>query len=183
MTSNHYCRGWIIGGVFVIGLLWHSMIFAFSYTVELTQAELQEKLNAKMPLKKKKFLTTIVVDKAAVTLTEGSDRIGLACDLKAEVAGYTATGTTKLEGGIKYVADKGEFYFVDPEVVELTVDQVSARYQEAVRKAMDYTAKKSLAKVPVYRFKDDSLKQKLAKATLKSIKVKDNKLLLELSVF
>ncbi|MBA6364123.1 DUF1439 domain-containing protein, partial [Colwellia sp. BRX8-8] len=42
---------------------------------------------------------------------------------------------------------------------------------------------KVMAVYPVYKFKDDNVKHKLAKAVLKSLEVKDEKLIITLGVF
>ena len=157
---------------------------ALAYTVELSEDELQEKIEAKMPLEKTKYLINVVLTEPDVELVEGSDRIGFKCKIMAKLpGGIEATGDAYIDGNISYNSDKGEFHLVDPELKDLNINGVSEKYKEKIRKIVEKVVKKSLAQFPVYRFKDNRLKHKLAKALLDSVVVKNQRLILELSLF
>lgn len=154
-----------------------------TYTLEITEQELQEKIQHKMPIQKKKFFVTVTLSDPKVALLLGKDRIDVESNIDALLpGGVTAKGRGNIEGRVEYLPQSGEFYFVDPQVISLAVDNVAAKHQETIRKVADFAAKSALKRLPVYRFKDNNLKQKLAKAVLKSVHVENGRLLLELGL-
>lgn len=157
--------------------------YAFTYTLEITEQELQEKIQQKMPIHKKKYFVTVTLSDPKVALLQGRDRIDIESNIDALIpGGIAAKGRGNVEGSIEYMQDTGEFFFIDPQVKSLTVDKVTAKHQETIRKVADFAAKSALRRFPVYRFKDENLKHKLAKAVLKSVHVENGKLLLELGI-
>ena len=65
----------------------------------------------------------------------------------------------------------------------MEVKNLPEKYLPKAREAAQLAIEKSLATRPIYRLKDNDLKQKLAKAVLQSVNVKNEKLLVTLSVF
>jgi len=63
-------------------LLTSQLAWAFSYTVEISEKELQEKISAMMPLEKKKFFMSVVLSNPDVDLMENDNKIGITIDIK-----------------------------------------------------------------------------------------------------
>ena len=154
-------------------------VWASDYSIELTQEQLQKAVAARMPAKMEKMFSSLTLSNPQVVLNENSDRIGLEVDLDFNLAG-TVSGKGKglIDGNIIYVREEGEFHFVNPVVKTLQVDGVAPQFQESIRQLADATAKQELAKKPVYTLDGKDLKQKLAKAVLRSALVKNGKLVL-----
>ena len=160
-----------------------SSVYAFTYNLEITEQELQEKIQQKMPIQKTKYFVTVTLSEPKVVLMNGSDRIDIESNIKALIPGdITAKGRGNIEGTIEYVQQSGEFYFTNPEVRSLNIENVAVKYQASIRKVADIAAKSALKRFPIYRFKDDNLKQELAKAVLKAVHVENGKLILELGI-
>ncbi|MDH3327574.1 MAG: DUF1439 domain-containing protein [Gammaproteobacteria bacterium] len=160
-----------------------ALALSFSYTLELSEKEVQTKIEAKMPFEKKKFFVSVVVSNPKIKLTNGDNKIGINADILVKLpGGIESTGKIFIEGGINYKPKTGEFFFVDPEVKKIEFDKLPEKYNPNVVKVVDVSVKKVLAKTPVYKFKDDDLKHKLAKSTLKSVNIKNGILALELGI-
>ncbi|MBT5231969.1 MAG: DUF1439 domain-containing protein [Methylococcales bacterium] len=156
---------------------------AIAFTVELTEAELQEKIDAKMPLQKSRFYISVIISDPDVVLMPGSDRLGIQCKIVAALPGnLKGNGTLYVDGGIEYVQEEGAFYFVDPKINTLVIEGISKKVEKKVKKLVGKVVKHSMNHFPVYTFKNN-LKHKFAKALLDSVTVKDEKLILEMSVF
>lgn len=162
-------------------MLVSNLALAFSYTLEIPEQEIQEKLAAKMPLEAKKLLAKVILSNPAVDLIKDSDRIGVAADFEARLPGIKGKGRVNLIGDLSYSPNQGEFYLHKPEIAGLTVDKVPDRYDEDIRQVLQALAAKALEKHPVYKLKEDDVKQKLAKAMLQSVSVKNEKLVVVLS--
>lgn len=168
----------------ILVLLQTSAVYAFSYTLELTEGELQEKADSLMPLEKRKFFITTILTNPIIDLTNGSNEIALSTDVQVKAPGNIAgKGNVNFIGSIRYENKSGSFFFDNLKIVSLDIRQVSAETLPKIRKMLEFVAKKFLSVKPIFTFKDDSLKHKLAKATLKSVTVEHEKLLVELSVF
>ncbi len=158
--------------------------FSYSYTLEFTEPQLQEKISAMMPVTKKTMLATIVVDDAILNLVEGSDQLALSATIQADaLGGLTASGSLKIMGTLKYNAKQGAFYFNNPKLVELNIKEMPPKFHEQIKKLAQGALAKSLSRYPVYKLKDDNMKQQLAKTMLKSMEVKDQNLVVTLGLF
>ena len=160
---------------------------AFSYTVELSEKRLQKKVSAMMPMEASKYYLTVTLSEPEIELIEGRNEIGVFTHIEVVVpkikrAEIKGSGRTKITGSLSYESERCEFFFKNPVIEMLEIDKVSERYIPVVKSIVQFIAQKILAKLPVYRLKDENLKHKLAKSMLQSITVKDKKLLLKLSL-
>lgn len=149
---------------------------ALSYTVQLSEADLQKKVESRMPIIKKKLIAQLTIAQPQVILQEGSDRVEVMAHVTISmISGFKGTGTAHVEGRISYDPDKGEFYFLDSEVKSIKIDKLPDAFRKKAPKMIGSAMKIALDHLPVYRFNDD-LKHRLAKAVLKSVSVKNRKL-------
>ena len=168
----------------VIFMIVSQTAMAFSYTLELSEAEIQDKVSAMMPIQKKKFFVTIIMSNARVALISASNEIGLVSDIEVSApGGVKGAGSAEITASLRYEPDKGEFFLDNLNIVDLQIDKVPEKLVPKAKSILQIIATKVLATKPVYQFKDDNLKHKLAKATLKSIVVENQMLLVELGVF
>lgn len=157
---------------------------AFSYTIELSESEIQERVEAMMPLEKKKLFVTTILTNPIIDLMESNNALGLSTDVAIKVPGnIVGRGHVSFTGTLRYDNDSGAFYFDNLKVVSLDVKKLPPKTLPKIKKILESVAKKYLAKKPVFRFKDNNLKHKLAKSTLKSIAVDNENLVIELGLF
>jgi hypothetical protein len=160
------------------------VVFALDYTQEITELEIQEKVSAFMPIEKKKYFVTVKISNPKIDLIKKTDEIGILANIEAFApGGITGSGEIMVKGSLDYDPKKGEFYFKSPKIVSLTIDKVPHKIIPKIQGIAQIALSKAMAVYPVYKFKDDNLKHKLAKAVLKSLKVKNEKLILTLGVF
>ncbi len=157
---------------------------AFSYTLELPEAELQSKAEAMMPLEKRKYFITTILTNPKVDLISSTNEIGLTTDVQVKAPGnISGNGIVYFTGTLRYENDTGSFYFDNLNVNTLDVENIPSESLLKIKKLVESLARKYLARKPVYKFKDDNLKHNLAKAALKSIVVENEILFVELGLF
>lgn len=153
-------------------------------TLEFTQAELQEKVSAMMPVEKKKGLLTIILSEPVVKLHQDSNKIGIKTNMQANILGMLkGTGVTEITGSLSYNKDKGTFHLLDPVITTMHINKVPDKYQPKIKNLAQQALAKTMAKRPIYQLRDDTMKHKLAKATLKSVTVDKGKLLVKFGLF
>lgn len=162
----------------------NSMAHAFSYTQEISEDELQQIIEKKMPIKKKKYFITVIISHPKLNLSTTENNLGIKAMIMVAAPGkLKVSGTINLSGSISYNENKGTFHLLDPIVKDIHVDNIPEKIQPQVKKVAQLAVSSALANLPVYKFKDDDLKHSLAKSVLESITVKEGKLLVKLSVF
>ncbi len=164
--------------------LWLLSTVSHGYTLEFTQPQLQEKISAMMPVTKKTMFATVIVDNAVLDLVPGVNQIALTANIKANgLAGLSASGMLKVQGTLKYNAKEGAFYLNNPKIIELNINEIPPQFHEQVKKLAQAALAKSLTRHPVYKLKDNNMKQQLAKTMLQSMEVKDQTLVVTLGLF
>ena len=145
-------------------------------TITVTAAELQRELGRKLPLTRSGRLATVTVQSAEVVLTEGSDRVGVRATSSVQLPlGRPLAGTVQLDGQLRYVPELGELWFDDARVVDLGVAAIPASLKPTVEELVGSIARGVLARTPVHRLKQESVKQSLAKLVLREVVVRDGK--------
>ena len=160
------------------------MVSALDYTQEITEQEIQEKVSAFMPVVKKKYFVTVKISDPKIDLIKETDEVGILANIDASApGGIKGSGEVMIQGSLDYDPKKGEFYFKNPKIVSLKIDQVPADFIPDIQALAQTALSKALATYPVYKFKDDDLKHRLAKSVLKSLKVQNEKLVITLGAF
>ncbi len=170
--------------LFIIILVISPSVSAFSYTKQFTEAEIQKAINTIMPLEKQKMFLTIVISDPKIELIEKTNQIGVFSRIKLKAPGGIAgTGSTKIKGSISYNAKKGAFYLKNPQIVDLKIDNISESIMPKIKNIAQSFLSSELKRRPIYRFRSDNIKQKLAKAVLQSVTVKNKTIEVVLSAF
>jgi hypothetical protein len=162
----------------------NQVVFAVDYTHEITQKEIQEKVSALMPIERKKYFVTVRVSNPIIDLIKETGEIGIFANVEAIApGGIKGSGEVMIKGILDYHPKEGAFYFINPTITSLAIDKVPSKFMPRIKKIAQTALTKAMAVYPVYKFKDDDLKQTLAKAVLKSLKVSNEKLVLTLGLF
>jgi len=149
-----------------------------SFTFSLKAQDLEKKMTQAFPIKIKKLIFVFKITDPVVILPKGSvDRIGIGMSLKVSIPGLlSAKGKALVEGEVDYDPDQGEFFFFDPEIKELNIRGLPGRYGEEVRGLFDSIIRSTLGEMSIFKFDQNDTKQKIAKRLLKSIKIEDERL-------
>jgi hypothetical protein len=158
-------------------------LFGFSYDIELSQKQLQEKIEKKFPYEKKKFLSTVVFSNPEIILKDGSEKVYIHIEIKVNITNkisFYAYG--EINGKIFYDNNSKEFYLQEFEIDELVMDQVPLKFHNMIQTSIETVSKIVLNKYPVYKIKADDLKKTVAVLLLKNINVKNEKMIITLGI-
>lgn len=154
-----------------------------AYTMSLSEQDIQEQIDAIMPLEKKQLFLTVVMSDAKVSLSESANRLEIASDIAlSSGAGVGGSGHATIAGAIRYDAENGAFYIDDPEIVSLESESIPRNFLSETKKYVQLIAEQVLPRYPVYQLDNENLQEQLAKAVLKSVRVEDHKLIVELDM-
>lgn len=167
------------------GLLWLVLLAAsghscssgaFRKELVFERADLQQKIESRFPLTKKKALISATLSAPTVLLVEGGDRLGLGLAVKVSVPGKNYYGKVEVDGEIHYDPAAGSFSVMNARVRKLQSAALPERYQNIVKGIVDKVAQRYLSEVPVYQLKQEDFEQSLARFALKSVQVREGKL-------
>lgn len=175
----------MVRSILILFLLLSSQLAsAFSYTLEIAEGELQEKVSKMMPLKLKKYFITIILTEPKINLLKDNNKIGIFTHIEVKApGGIKGTGKVSIVGSLSYDSKNNGFFLKNPIIEKLEINKIPDKYMPKIRSISQKGISKLLTKRPVYRLKDDNLKHKLAKSVLKSVSVNNEKLFVVLSVF
>ena len=151
---------------------WGVVTFAPEGFIDIDQAQLQARLDARFPQKNCTLMVAcLTLSAPVVTLTDGSPRIGLSADVLVTLGHREMPGKVAFSGVLRYVRYQGDFYLDDVQVdnFELTgfppdlVQVVKVRGPAAMRRALENH--------PIYTLKGDSTKTALAKLAVRDVEV------------
>jgi hypothetical protein len=188
--------------VSVIGAGW---AFFGTHEITMTQAELQQKIDTKMP-----YTTQNGVTVSNVKLDLSGDKIGLSVDASATKLGTEFLIGAQTSGNLRYDNASGAFYF-SPDTLKMTrmeangtkvsekvgafidkwVDskkildnkaELTTAAEEIVHTMVQKSAETVLTRVPVYTLPND-LKGTVVRAFLKDVEVKNGTIIAHLSLW
>ncbi len=151
--------------------------------VVFTAGELQKKIEKQFPIARKGALAKIELRHPSVFLDKDTQRIGLRVDMKiAPPIGKKYSGQMEFDAGVEYRPEQGEFFLVDSRVRHLQLDEVPQIYQDMARSLTNETLKRYLEELPIYKLDESDFKESLAKLVLKSVAIKDGRLVLQMGL-
>jgi len=157
---------------------------AITYTLKITEDELQDKVSAMMPLEKTRFFVNVILSNPEVDLLDGSNKISVLSNIKVLApAGLKGSGKAKITGSLTYDPELTAFFFKNPTIENISIDNFPEKHIPKVKSIAQSVASKILTTQPVYKLKDNNLKHKLAKSILQSVTVINEELLVKLSAF
>lgn len=168
---------------FICLLLLPSFATALSYTLKITQQELQEKLAKQLPIEKKAaYISAKIVD-ARVDLIEGGDEIAVFTKIDLLLLGsIKGAAQAYVKGRITYNQEKGAFYLIKPNIVSLEIEEIPADLVSEIKKIMQISLEKAVQIYPIYKFNEKNIQEKMAKSLLESIQVKEQTLLIKMTL-
>lgn len=161
------------------------LLYGKTFTIVLSQKQIQEALDSKFPISKTvPLLFTITCSNPKVDLEEGSDRLHLGADAEAllTVNGRKLKGSACISGSLEYARESGEFLFKDARVEALNIGGLPDLYALKVQEAASAAAKHYLDRKPVYKLDPADLKQSLAKLLLKGVNVRNKTLVVSMGI-
>jgi hypothetical protein len=156
---------------------------ALSFNMELDQATLQDGLSRAFPVQRNEAFITVQLSQPQVILKEGSDRIGLRTRATVYLPGGSKlSGTTAVDGKLRYAAKNNALYLDQARVRELRIDGLPEMAQQQVLGIANTLVRTLLDTQPLYVVPNDQSSSLLNKQISK-LEVKNGKLLIEVSAF
>jgi hypothetical protein len=176
---------WSVAGLFMAVAV-DSKAGLLDHEVVISQAQIQQRVDAMSPMKIERLHFMITLPNPKVGLLKDGPQIEVATDVRVEPPAVLAAaaklpaswpGQMRARGKIRYEASTGSFYIDEPKVVELDMERVPEKYKPKALELAQLAASKYLGSRPVFVLKDDVLKQRLAKAVLKSVTLRGDTLI------
>ncbi|ABM02832.1 hypothetical protein Ping_0993 [Psychromonas ingrahamii 37] len=160
-----------------------SFATALPYTLKITEQELQEKLTKELPIKKEAAYISAKIYDSRVDLIEGSDQIGVFTRIDITVLGnIKGSGWAYAKGVITYNAEKKAFYLINPNIISLEIENIPPDLMPEIKKIAQLSLEKAVQFSPFYLFNDQKTQEKMANSSLQSILVKNQTLLIKMSL-
>lgn len=151
--------------------------------ITLDRADLQRRIDRIFPITREDILVSVQLKHPQVILTESSDRIGLRLQIDAAAADqFSVSGLARVDGVLRFKNNTGEFYLDDASVEELQLDNVAPAVQNQIRQAADGAVRDLLQDQPIYTLGQMGESKRIMGSELKSVTVRDSKLILELAM-
>ena len=161
----------IVGGGIGIGW-WATVRFTPEAYIDIDQAQLQARLDARFPQKNCAMLLACVTFSAPkVALAEDSDRIGLAADVLVALGRRQVPGKVAFSAKLRYVPYQGDFYLDDVQIDDLALSGFPPEYAEVVKSRGPGAIRRALEGHPVYSIKGDTAKEKLIRFAVRDVRV------------
>ncbi|MGK0444653.1 MAG: hypothetical protein ACJA1U_001589 [Bermanella sp.] len=153
----------------------------FEQTLTFTEAQLQEKLQAMTPIERQTLFANVVLTDAKLRLLDAQNQLSVTAFLDVTaLGGLRGSGHVTVQGSVMYQPSEGAFYLHNAQLVELHVEQLSKETINQLKPVLQDVIAQSLQSQPIYRLKDNDMRQALVKASLKKVEVKDQALLVTL---
>ncbi len=154
------------------------------YKIEIPLNYLQHKVEEQFPFTRKKYLLSMTLTDPVVRLEETTNRIGLELTVCLDIPGAISTQRRGLiYGSLDYDRENGEFYFLNLTIHELDSNGISNRKTGIVYDALETVLNKAFASTPIYRLQEEDLKHSLTRLLLKSVIIRKDRIIVELSLY
>lgn len=157
------------------------------YVVRLSEADIQRKLEEKLPLTKTYlFIIQVTLNNPRVHLENGSKRVNAGLDVIFNITlnnhPKPIGGTVDVSAGILYLAEKGQFFLTSPIVEKLEVQGIPQQYTDKANMALTKALAEYYAKHPIYTLNTANTKQAAARMILKDVIVENKQLVVTLGI-
>jgi hypothetical protein len=159
---------------------------ALEYSI--SKQEIQARVDEDLPTKEKIVIGTVILNKATVDLLGDVNEISLDLTLTVDLLGKKYNGTALVQSGVDYNQKKGAFYLTRLKIQAFEIEEMSKDMAKQVEGILKQVLKAQqtegkLQKYPIYTIKNKSTTDKLLKATLKSIRIENDKVVVIVSPF
>lgn len=154
---------------------------AQALVVPIPEKVLQARVREQFPLTRRMPLgIDVELANPVVSLAGQDGRVGLALDAAVGLPSQpVVSGRADVSGLVRFEPAQGRFVLDDPRLEALQLPGVPPAYAGAVRAAVNAAASSLLRSLPLYTLDTGSFAESYAKRHLKSVRVKEGRLLLE----
>ena len=164
-------------------------LFSLSFEKEITQAELQEKIEKKFPYKKNKLFAKFIFSNPSIDLKDGVSSIFVKVDVDviSDLLEVKETFLIEANGAIFYDAKTTDVFLKNAEVTSIKNIKPNSKFNieqiPDIKKTLSSLLNKHFAKKPVYNLKNSkNTSVSMASSFLQDIRVKDKKIILVIGI-
>ncbi len=181
-------NAWIASGLIVVAI---AGAVAYSsgreYKIRFTEAQIQSTLAARAPFTDTYFrIFEVTLASPRVELIDDSDRVKAGADVILNIyvndEPRPLGGSIDFSGSVDYVAERGEFFLVEPTIENLDVEGVPAAFEKRVRSVLELAIANFYETRPIYRLTGDKLEKRAARMLLRDVHVADDVLTVTLGL-
>ena len=176
---NARCVATVLAVVAVLGAAswWAITAFMPQGSIDIDQAQLQQRLDARFPQKNCTMLVAcLTLSSPVVKLTEGSPRIGLSAAVLVTLGHREMPGQVSFSGVLRYVRYQGDFYLDDVRIDNFLLTGFPPELVQVVKVRGPDALRRTLQGHPIYTLKGDGARSALAKLAVRDVQVVNGKL-------
>ena len=174
----------MLNKTFLLVVLLLQTAFTCAYEMRVTQEQLQQELNKRMPLTKQRGMFVLTMSDPTLTLLSDTQRAQIRAFTQVQTSiGLQSQGMVTVSGKVRYNKDNYSFYIDDPEVTELALNGVPPSFQPQLIKIAQDAITPAVKDQPVYTLSDEDMTQSMARMMLQSINIEGQEVVIELSPF
>ena len=171
--------------VLVAGTYYH--FSGREFVIRLSESELLEKLDQKLPLTKTYLMfIQVTLENPRIHLENGTNRARIGLDVVLNITLNDdlkpVGGIVQTSGGICYAAEKGQFILTNPVIENLDVQGIPQAYTTKAKKALTEALGEYYSRHPLYTLRVTDMKQAAARMVLKDAAVENKELVITLGI-
>ncbi|BCE00913.1 DUF1439 domain-containing protein [Marinicellulosiphila megalodicopiae] len=169
--------------ILIILLVTSSNLFCAPYMLTIKQQTIQTQIEKSMPVEKSNLIGKAIINNPLLALNGQLNQIEFWVDFDALIfKKFQAIGKSKVSAKLFYDHDEGEFYLRKTVIEELIMDNVKDKHIPIFKKLLHVVVKSSLKKNPIFTLDEKDQKQKFAKASIKSVAIVDEALIVVMNM-
>ena len=158
---------------FICLLLLPQFAAAISYTLKITEQELQQKLSRELPIEREAAYLAAKIYDSQVDFIEGTDQVGLFTKIDLLTLGsIKSSGQAYVKGSVTYNPEKEAFYLINPAIVSVEITDMPPEFIPEIKRIALLSLERAVQIYPIYKFKDEKIQEKMARSAVESIQVK-----------
>jgi hypothetical protein len=176
MNGRRVAIGVGIGAALAAAGWWAITAFTPEASIDIDQAQLQQRLDARFPQKSCTMMVACVtLSKPVVRLDEGSPRIGLSADVLVSLGHRQMPGQVTFSGVLRYVRYEGDFFLDDVRIDNFSLTGFPPELVQVVKVRGPDALRRTLQGHPIYTLKGQGARTALAKLAVRDVRVVDGK--------
>jgi hypothetical protein len=133
---------------------WAVSTFTPEASIDIDQAQLQQRLDPRFPQKHCTMLVAcLTLSNPVVSLTEGSPRIGLSADVLVSLGRRRMPGQVAFSGVLRYVRYEGDFFLDDVQIDNFSLTGFPPELVQVVKVRGPDALRRTLQGHPIYTLK------------------------------
>ena len=155
---------------------WAVVAYAPQAAIDIDQAQLQQRLDARFPQKNCTMMVAcLTLSAPVVRLTEGSPRIGLSADVLVTLGHREMPGQVAFSGVLRYVRYQGDFFLDDVQIENFSLTGFPPELVQVVKARGPGALRHALEGHPIYSLKGDTATSALARLAVRDVQVVNGK--------